>query len=263
MGYKRRLLRLLPLLLLLLTAVFARWLAPYDPWEMSVPFLPPSAEHWLGTNDLGQDIFSELLFGARTSLTVGIAASFIITLVGSFLGASAAYFGGLYDRLMMVFINIALAVPTLPLVIVLSAFLHRSIWNIIFCICLTSWVGTARVVRAKAMQLRERGFIRNCKTMGCGPFYIIIKHFFPNLREIILTKGLLSVASAMLMETSISYLGLGPLTEKSWGTILNDAFRAGGIFNGYWWWFIPPIFCISLTIFCFLSLKHEDMMLTE
>ena len=170
----------------------------------------------------------------------------------------AAYFGGWADRLIMMFINIALAVPSLPLIIVLSAFLKRSTWNIILCICLTGWVGTARIVRSQAMQLKEMGFIRSCRTMGCGPFYIITRHLLPNLKEIILTKGLLSVASAMLTETSISYLGLGPMTAKSWGTILNDAFRAGGIFNGYWWWFLPPILCISLTIFCFLSLKGDE-----
>ncbi|MGN0355133.1 MAG: ABC transporter permease [Muricoprocola sp.] len=251
-------LRTLPLVLLFLIAVFAKWIAPYDPWEMTVPFLEPSREHLLGTNDLGQDILSELIYGTRTSLLVGIVASLVITLGGSFIGAVAAYYGGWLDRLIMVFINISLAVPSLPLIIVLSAFLKRNVWNIILCICITGWTGTARVVRTRSMQIREMGFIRNCVTMGCRPMYIIFFHFFPNLKEIILTKGLLSVASAMLTETSISYLGLGPMTNKSWGTILNDAFRAGGIFNGYWWWFIPPILCISLTIFCFLNLRREE-----
>ncbi|MCJ7836811.1 ABC transporter permease [Cuneatibacter sp. NSJ-177] len=258
MSCKKWMVRAWPLLVLLLIACFAGWIAPYDPWEMSVPFLEPSGEHLLGTNDLGQDILSELIYGARTSLLVGITAAVVITLFGSFAGAFAAYFGGWADRLIMVFINIALAVPSLPLIIVLSAFLKRSTWNIILCICLTGWVGTARIVRSQAMQLKEMGFIRSCRTMGCGPFYIITRHLLPNLKEIILTKGLLSVASAMLTETSISYLGLGPMTAKSWGTILNDAFRAGGIFNGYWWWFLPPILCISLTIFCFLSLKGDE-----
>ncbi len=251
-------LRILPLMLLLIIALFADWIAPYDPWEMTVPFLEPSAEHLLGTNDLGQDIFSELIYGTRTSLLVGVTASVVITLGGSFIGAAAAYFGGWLDKLIMVLINISLAVPSLPLIVVLSAFLKRSIWNIILCICITGWTGTARVVRARAMQIREMGFIRNCITMGGNPLYIIWFHFFPNLKDLILTKGLLSVASAMLMETSISYLGLGPMTSKSWGTILNDAFRVGGIFNGYWWWFLPPILCISLTIFCFLNLRKED-----
>ena len=94
--------------------------------------------------------------------------------------------------------------------------------------------------------------------MGCGSFYILTRHLLPNQREIILTKSLLSVASAMLTETSISYLGLGPMTSKSWGTTLSDAFRVGGIFNGYWWWYIPPIILISLTIFSFLSLRGLD-----
>lgn len=258
MNRRRIFLRAWPLLLLLAVAVFDPVVAPWDPWEMTVPFLPPSAEHWLGTNDLGQDIFSELVFGARTSLLVGFTASLVITVFGSFLGACAGYFGGWVDRVSMVFINVALTIPSLPLVIVLSAFLSRSVWNIILCICLTGWVGTARLVRTQTLRLRELGFIRNCKTMGCGPFYILIRHLLPNLRAIILTKGLLSVASAMLTETSVSYLGLGPMTSKSWGTTLSDAFRVGGIFNGYWWWYIPPIVLISLTIFCFLSLRGLD-----
>ena len=233
-GVNKKLLKQIwPLLILLAIAVFAPAIAPWDPWEMTEPFLRPSAQHLLGTNDLGQDILSELIYGTRTSLIVGFSAALIITVFGSFIGA----------------------IPSLPLIIVLSAFLNRSIWNIILCICLTGWVGTARIVRSQTLRLKEMGFIRNCRTMGCGPFYIITQHILPNLKEIILTKGLLSVASAMLTETSISYLGLGPMASKSWGSTLNDAFRVGGIFNGYWWWYLPPIICISLTIFCFLSLK--------
>ena len=255
-GVNKKLLKQIwPLLILLAIAVFAPAIAPWDPWEMTEPFLRPSAQHLLGTNDLGQDILSELIYGTRTSLIVGFSAALIITVFGSFIGACAAYFGGWIDAVIMVFVNVALAIPSLPLIIVLSAFLNRSIWNIILCICLTGWVGTARIVRSQTLRLKEMGFIRNCRTMGCGPFYIITQHILPNLKEIILTKGLLSVASAMLTETSISYLGLGPMASKSWGSTLNDAFRVGGIFIGYWWWYLPPIICISLTIFCFLSLK--------
>lgn len=252
---KRWLLRLLPLLLLTLIAILAPVLAPWDPWEMTVPFLPPSAEHWLGTNDLGQDIFSELIYGARVSLLVGVISAVVITGFGSAVGAISAYYGGVVDRLIMVLINVGQAVPSLPLIIVLSAFMKRSLANIILCICLTGWVSTARIARARAMQIKEMGFVRNCRTMGGGSLYIVFRHILPNLRDILLTKGLLSVASAMLTETSVSYLGLGPMNLKSWGAILNDAFRVGGIFNGYWWWYVPPILCIALTIFCFLSLR--------
>ncbi len=247
-----------PMVVLLFVALFAPWIAPYDPWEMSIPFLGPSWEHILGTNDVGQDIFSELVFGARTSLLVGFTASLAITVMGSFLGAFAAYYGGWADRCIMVFINVALSVPSLPLIIVLSAFLKRSVWNIILCICLTGWVGTARIIRSQALRLKDMGFIRNCRTMGCSSLYIIIRHLLPNLKETILTKGMLSVASSMLTEASVSYLGLEPMTSKSWGTVLNDAFRAGGVFNGYWWWYLPPIACISLSAFCFLSLQEES-----
>ena len=205
-GVNKKLLKQIwPLLILLAIAVFAPAIAPWDPWEMTEPFLRPSAQHLLGTNDLGQDILSELIYGTRTSLIVGFSAALIITVFGSFIGACAAYFGGWIDGIITTISSIFQGLPGL--------------------------------------------------TMGCGPFYIITQHILPNLKEIILTKGLLSVASAMLTETSISYLGLGPMASKSWGSTLNDAFRVGGIFNGYWWWYLPPIICISLTIFCFLSLK--------
>ena len=169
MNRRRIFLRTWPLLLLLAVAVFAPVVAPGDPWEMTVPFLPPSAEHWLGTNDLGQDIFSELVFGTRTSLLVGFTASLVITVFGSFLGACAGYFGGWVDRVSMVFINVALAIPSLPLVIVLSAFLSRSVWNIILCICLTGWVGTARLVRTQTLRLRELGFIPTVRPWDAVP----------------------------------------------------------------------------------------------
>lgn len=252
---RRWLVRLLPLLLLMLVALLAPVLAPWDPWEMTVPFLPPSAQHWLGTNDLGQDIFSELIYGSRVSLVVGVLSAVVVTGFGGAVGAISAYRGGAVDRIMMVWINVGLAIPSLPLIIVLSAFMKRSIFNIILCICLTGWVNTARIVRARTLQMKELGFVRNCRTMGCGSLYIVFWHILPNLKDLLLTKGLLSVASAMLTETSVSYLGLGPMNVKSWGAILNDAFRVGGIFNGYWWWYVPPILCITGTIFCFLSLR--------
>ena len=152
-GVNKKLLKQIwPLLILLAIAVFAPAIAPWDPWEMTEPFLRPSAQHLLGTNDLGQDILSELIYGTRTSLIVGFSAALIITVFGSFIGACAAYFGGWIDAVIMVFVNVALAIPSLPLIIVLSAFLNRSIWNIILCICLTGWVGTARIVRSQTLR---------------------------------------------------------------------------------------------------------------
>ena len=152
-GVNKKLLKQIwPLLILLAIAVFAPAIAPWDPWEMTEPFLRPSAQHLLGTNDLGQDILSELIYGTRTSLIVGFSAALIITVFGSFIGACAAYFGGWIDAVIMVFVNVALAIPSLPLIIVLSAFLNRSIWNIILCICLTGWVGTARAFPDPAVE---------------------------------------------------------------------------------------------------------------
>lgn len=246
------------LVFMVFTAVFARQLAPYDPWAMDIPYLTPSFRHWLGTNDLGQDIFSELIYGTRVSLSIGFLAGIINTVFGVMTGVTAAWFGGLWDKFIVFLLNIHMSVPVLPLIIVLAAFMNKSFWNVLLCLCITGWVGTARVVRSKTMTLKSAGYVKNARTMGGGNFYIIFSHILPNMKDMIRTRTILSAASAMLTEASISYLGLTSPTMKSWGGILSDAFRAGGLFNGYWWWYIPPIFCISVTVFCFLSMKSSQ-----
>ena len=186
---------------------------------------------------------------------MGFSAALIITVFGSFIGACAAYFGGWIDAVIMVFVNVALAIPSLPLIIVLSAFLNRSIWNIILW-HLPDRLGGHGPYRAfPDLAVEGDGLYPKLPDHGVQA---ILYHHAPHPAE---SEGdhphkrSFVVASAMLTETSISYLGLGPMTSKSWGSTLNDAFRVGGIFNGYWWWYLPPIICISLTIFCFLSLK--------
>ena len=240
----------------LILAVFADVLVPHDPWEMGIPFQPPNREHLFGTNDIGQDIASEIIYGARISLTIGLVTSFIVTFVGGTLGMVAGYLRGMPDKIINTVINIFMTIPDLPLTIVLVAFLGSSIWNIIFVICITAWTGTARVVRSRVLQIREMPYIKIEKTFGIGSITIMFKHILPNISKLVFIRGALAVAWAMLTEASLSFLGLGTYAQKSWGMIIHHAFFRNGVMAGYWWWYIPPIVCISLSILGFVFLGY-------
>lgn len=241
---------------LFLTALLAPVLAPHDPYQLGIPYLPPSAEHPLGTNDIGQDILSELIYGTRISLLIGLVSAGAVTLAGTLLGVLAGYLGGWTDRIISQITNVAMALPDLPLTIVLVAFLNASVWNIILAICITAWTSTARIIRARVLQLRELPFIRIEQTMGAKAPYIMFRHILPNLGDIVFHRGVLSVGSAMLTEASLSFLGLGVIGQKSWGGILHYAFFRSGVINGAYWWYLPPILCISLSVLGFLLLGY-------
>ena len=238
-------------------AIFAPFLSPYNPWDMDIPFLAPCSSHILGTNDLGQDIFSELIYGFRISMFIGIFSSIIVTFIGSTLGILSAYYGGIIDALISGLINIGMTIPTLPLTIVLVAFLKPGMINIVIAICITGWTSTARIIRSKTLQIKEMSYIKNAKTLSASNSYVMFHHILPNVGNLVFIKGSLSIASAMLTEASLSYLGLGSTLYKSWGIILRDSFNAGGMLNGYWWWYIPPILCICISILTVSSLSKN------
>lgn len=244
------------LALLFLTAVFAPMLAPWNPHTFGIPYQGISAQHPLGTNDLGQDILSELIYGSRTSLLIGLVSAFIVTVVGTVLGLLAGYLGGITDKIIIQITNIALSLPSLVLSVLLAAFLNVSIWNIILAICVTAWTQTARIVRTRTQQIKNLPFVQAERMMSAGPIYIMVRHILPNLSEIVYTRGVLSVAGAMLTEASLSFLGLGVINQKSWGGILHYAFFRNGLINGYWWWFGPPILLITLSIVGFMLLGY-------
>lgn len=244
------------LMFFILVAVFAPLISPFDPHELGIPYQKPNAVNWLGTNDIGQDIFSELIYGTRVSLFIGLSAAFIVTVIGTLLGILSGYCGGFINRMISGIINLAMSIPDLPLTIILVAFLNTSIWNIIIAICITSWTGTARVVRARVMQLREMPFVKIEKTLGASNLFIMIKHIIPNLTDIILMRCTLAISNAMLTEAGLSFLGLGVYNQKSWGGILHYAFYRSGIINNYYWWYLPPIVCISLCTLGFTLLGY-------
>ncbi|MDM7935362.1 MAG: ABC transporter permease [Methanothrix sp.] len=233
---------------ILLMALLAEGLSPYDPWQRFEPFSAPSGEHLLGTNDMGNDILSELIYGSRVSLLVGFGAALIATIIGSAVGLLSGYYRGALDEALMGITDVILMVPQIPLIVVLSAFLRPSFWIVAMIMGALWWPSTARVVRSRALQIREMAFIESSVSLGFRHIHIILQEMLPNLWHVIAPKFLLSVASAMIAESSISFLGLGDPSVKSWGMMINFAFNRGGFINGCYWWYMPPGLCISLSV---------------
>ena len=246
-----------------LVALLAPVLAPYDPHQLGIPYIKPCPEHLLGTNDVGQDILSELIFGTRVSLLIGVFTSLIVTVVATLLALLAGYYRGFLDKLVSAVTNTAMALPSLALTMLLIAYLNPGKLSIIIAISLTAWTGTSRVLRSKVLQLCEMPFVKMERTLGIRDGIIMVKHLIPNLKDIILSRAALSVSTAMMTEASLSFLGLGDFGEKSWGSILHYAFYQNGVIRGYWWWYLPPIVCTSLATLGFMLLGYYGVKRSE
>ncbi|TYO99587.1 peptide/nickel transport system permease protein [Geothermobacter ehrlichii] len=207
---------------------------------------PPGPGHWLGTDDLGRDVFIRLCHGARISLLVGFVAVGIATFIGVILGAVAGYYGGVWDAVIMRFVDIMLCFPSFFLILAVIAFLEPSIWNIMIIIGLTGWMGVTRLVRAEFLSLREREFVLAARIIGASDFRIIFRHILPNALSPVLVHATLGVAGAILTESALSFLGIGvqPPTP-SWGNML----IAGKQMLGTAWWLSAfPGLAILLTV---------------
>ncbi len=250
------------LLLFTIVSLLAEWIAPYSLAESFMPFSPASWSHPLGTNDMGFDIFSELLHSGRISLTIGIIAALVSSLIGVLIGMLSGYLKGLFGELMVGMIDLFLLIPTLPLMIILASQLGPSIWNIVFVISILGWCSTARAVRAKTLQLREQDFVTALVALDIPTWRIILLHLFPNVLDIVSAKFVVSVAGAMLVETSLSFLGLGDPSAISWGSMMHFAFKRGGFANGMWTWYLPPGLCVAACAVSFIligmSLERRD-----
>jgi peptide/nickel transport system permease protein len=248
------------LMMFLILAVFAPVLAPHDPWQRFDPYGAPDRTHFLGTNDIGHDIFSELLYGARISLTVGFGTAIAATGIGLVIGLLSGYYRGIVDECLMGITDIVLMIPRIPLIIILSAFLKPSYWIMILVLGLLWWTTTARVIRSKTLQIREMDFVLSAQTLGFSDRHIMFSDILPNLLHILLPKFMLTVASAMIAEASLSFLGLGDPAQKSWGMMINFAFQRGGFINEMWWWYVPPGLCITA---CVLAIVTFTFRLTK
>ncbi|MDQ7032906.1 MAG: ABC transporter permease [Desulfonauticus sp.] len=206
-------------------ALFAPYIAPYDPTAINVKaiFLPPCSKYWLGTDGLGRDVFSRLVYGARISLWVGFLSVGISVSIGVVLGLVAGYFGGLVDEFIMRFVDIMLCFPSFFLILAVIAFLEPSLVNIMIVIGLTSWMGVARLIRAETMSLKNREFVLAARLNGASTARILFWHILPNGLSPVLVSATLGVASAILLESGLSFLGIGvqPPTP-SWGNMLME-----------------------------------------
>lgn len=208
-----------------LAALLAPWIAPHDPNAINVDalLLTPSAAHWLGTDALGRDVLSRILHGGRVSLWVGFVAVGISTAIGLALGLVAGYFGRLTDEIIMRGVDVMLCFPSFFLILAVIAFLEPKLVNIMAVIGLTSWMGVARLVRAETLSLRGRDFVLAARVAGAGPLRIILRHILPNALAPVLVSATLGVAGAILVESSLSFLGLGVQPpDASWGNMLLD-----------------------------------------
>lgn len=246
-----------------LVALFAEQIAPYDPSALGTAYQPPSSEHWLGTNDLGQDIFSELVFGTRVSLLIGIFSALTVTLIGTVFALTSGYFGGWWDRVVSAVTDVAMAVPSLPLTMLLIAYLQSGMFSLIIAMSITAWTGTTRILRSRVRQICELPYIKIEKTMGVRTPVILFKHILPNLKDILLTRMALSVSSAMMTESGLSFLGLGTYGQKSWGNILHFAFFRNSILRKQVWWYLPPIICICIAVMGFMLVGYYGQQRSE
>ncbi|MEM2006053.1 MAG: ABC transporter permease [Sulfolobales archaeon] len=237
-----------------LTAVFADHIAPYNPYQrVGRPYERPSTSHPLGTNDIGQDILSEVIYGARASLFIGFLAAVIGTAIGTVIGLSSGYFGGPVDEVLMRLTDIWLSIPTLLFAMFLAAVILRAgrlpmFYSVILAIALTSWPPVARLTRSAVLSLRERPYIEAALAIGASSRRIMFRHLLPNIAPIILVEVVVRTATAMLTESTLSFLGLGDPTVKSWGAVLHFAMVKNAVVLGLWWWFLPPGLLIAITV---------------
>ncbi len=210
-----------------LAAIFAPWLAPWNPMEIRLPvrLAPPSAEHWLGCDELGRDILSRILMGARVSLSVGSAVVAVSLSLGVLVGLVAGYWGGRFDAFInVIVINSLLALPGILLAIAVVAFLGPGFWNLVIALSLGGWIGFARLARAQTLQVKELEFIEAARALGASHSRILFRHLLPNILPPVLVQASIAMAGAVLAEASLSFLGLGvPPPTPSWGSMLNSA----------------------------------------
>ena len=231
-----------------LVAILAPWLAPYDPnaIDAKAVLLPPSQAHPLGTDALGRDVLSRLIYGARVSLLVGFVATGVAVALGAPLGLVAGYFGGRVDAAIMRLADVMLSFPSLFLILAVIAFLEPSIWNVMIVIGLTSWMGVARLVRAEILSLKAREFVLAAEALGISTWRLMAVHLLPNAAGPLLVATVLGVAGAVLVESGLSFLGLGvqPPTP-SWGNMLAE----GKDYIAFAWWLTSfPGLAILITV---------------
>jgi peptide/nickel transport system permease protein len=215
------------ILVFVICALFAPWLAPQDPARIDLPsrLMPPSSAHWFGTDELGRDILSRVIYGARISMLVGTCVVATSLTLGLIFGSVAGYYGGFLDRFLNVIVmNAFMSFPGILLAIAFVAFLGPGMFNLVLALSIGGWVGYARLVRAQVLAVREREFVEAARALGASDSRIIVRHILPNIIQPVIVQAAIGMAGAILAEATMSFLGLGvPPPTPSWGSMLNDA----------------------------------------
>lgn len=256
-------------------AVIAPYIAPYNPYDVkSIGVAPPMAPpYWvryldpsipessvfgiLGSDEVGRDLFSQVIYGTRISLLIGVLAALLATFLGALIGLFSGYIGGVVDEVLMRITDFFLVLPGLPLIIVLTAVLGPNVFNIILVIGVISWPSIARVIRSQVLAVKEYQYIEAAKAIGASPGRIMFIHVLPNVAPLIYVNIALNVANAILIEAGLSFLGLGDPNNISWGTILFFAEQSQAIIKGAWWYVVPPGLCILLVSLAFILIGHS------
>jgi peptide/nickel transport system permease protein len=243
------------LVVFVLVAVFAPVLA--DPDGLSVTkatggvLEPPSSEYWLGTDENGRSIVTLLIWGSRVSLFVGLLATVISMFLGTLVGLTSGFFEGWPAAILFRITEWFLVIPYLPLALVLATVLGPSLLTISLVIGLVSWPSTALLIRAQALSIRERPYLERARVLGAGSWHQMGRHVLPNVTPMIFANTTLTVAAAILTETTLSFLGLGDPTRISWGSMLESAFAVGAMTTGAWWYIVPPGVCVVVVVLAF------------
>jgi peptide/nickel transport system permease protein len=238
----------------ILLAVIAPYISPYSATAQTCAvYAPPSSRHWLGCDDGGIDMLSELMQGGRISLVVGFAATFVAIVIGGGVGILSGYFGRWIDTGLMRVTDYLLVIPDLVFAVVIADLWGPSLFHVIIVIGILEWTSTARIIRAQVMSLKERVYVKRAQAIGSGHARIITRHILPQVGPLLMANTVLTVAIAIYLETALAFLGLEDPTVITWGTILEHAFERTAISSGAWWAIVPDGFVIAIVIVgCFL-----------
>jgi peptide/nickel transport system permease protein len=233
-----------------MVAIFAPYIAPYSGEDTSagLPFSPPGVKNFFGTDDVGHDLYSLIVFGSRTTLSVGVAAAVASTLFGALIGATAGYYGGFLDDILMRFTELFMVIPVFILAVVFLAFFGQSMANDVFIVSAVVWPGAARVVRAEFMRLREMEFVESARAVGASAFHIIFREILPNAFGVLIVNATLVVGFAIVLAAGLSFVGLGDPNLPDWGMLLN---RSMSYFFQAWWIAFFPGIAITITCLAF------------
>jgi len=228
-------------------ALLAPYIAPYDPFALlGAPYQPPSSKHIIGTDNLGRDVLSQVIWGTRVSLLVGALVALTVTVIGVTVGLLAATSHPSIDEILMRFCDILIIIPKLPLTIFVAAMLGGGISNIIVVLSAFGWPAMARMVRSEALSVKQRPYVDAARMAGASQLQITFSIILPNILPLVVANAILTIISGIMSEASLSFLGLGDPSQMSWGTVIYFAQIGGAIYNGGWAWVTAPGLCIAL-----------------